>query len=315
MDADFAQALSRCLDQIPRGRVATCGAIARALGDVRAARSVATWLAERPDTPRCHRVVRADGRPVLAGASARLAEERVCLERGRVDAARILGRLRGVDFLNRLRDEQVRLAAQVKEADDPGPIELVTGVDVAYDGDEMNAVAVSIEVRDLEAAEIAVVRGRVEFPYIPTYLAYREFPGIEAVVSRLSRRPDALMIDGHGRLHPALFGVACHTGLRLDMRTIGIAKHPLAGNVGSASHGEDNAFPIEIEGKTRGYAWTPPGRAHPIYVSVGHRISLGSALDLIRRTTRHAYPEALRIADRISKEIKRNEKREKGATR
>ena len=123
------------------------------------------------------------------------------------------------------------------------------------------------------------------------------------------------MIDGHGRLHPALFGVACHVGVTLDLPTIGIAKHPLAGRVESSEKRATDAWPVRIRGQTQGYAWLPPDRSRPIYVSVGHRISLENALRLARIATRHGYPEALRIADRASREMKRNEKREKGATR
>ncbi len=315
MDPDFAEAVSQCLAEIPRGRVATCGAIARALGDVRAARAVATWLVEHPDTSRGHRVVRADGRPVLAGTERRLVQEGLPLAGGCVDASRIIALLPDVEFLGVLRAEQRRLASRVIERDARGPIEVIAGVDVAYQGDDMYAAAVSVALANLETVEIALVRRRVDFPYIPTYLAYREFPGIEAAVRRLSRRPDVLMIDGHGRLHPALFGLACYAGIRLDLPTIGVAKHPLAGRVQPTSENQADALSVRIDGVTRGYAWIPPNRSRAIYVSVGHRISLPRALDLVRKTTKHRYPEALRIADRISIEMRRNEKREKGAAR
>ena len=250
VDPDFAKAISKCLAEIPRGRVATCGTIARALGDVRAARAVATWLVEHPGTPRGHRVVRADGRPVLAAAEQQLGQEGFPMVGGRVDESRVVDSLADVEFLGVLRAEQQRLASKVIENDDCGPIEIVAGVDVAYQGDEMYAAAASVALADLETVEVALVRRRVDFPYIPTYLAYREFPGIEAAARRLSTRPDLLMIDGHGRLHPALFGVACDAGVRLDLPTIGIAKHPLAGRVQPTSEKREVALPVRIDGVT-----------------------------------------------------------------
>ena len=315
MDSDFAKAVAHCLAGIPTGRVATCGAIARALGDVRAARAVATWLVEHPDTPRANRVVRADGRSVVAGTERRLTREGLPLGGGRGDDSGILASLPDDGFLRVLRAEQQRLASRVIEQDDRRPVEIITGVDMAYQGDDMYAAAVSIALANLEIVEIALVRRRVDFPYIPTYLAYREFPGIEAAVRRLSRRPDVLMIDGHGRLHPALFGIACYAGVRLDLPTIGVAKHPLAGRVQSTPEKHADALSIRIDGIRRGYAWIPPNRSRAIYVSIGHRISLRRALALVRRTTHNGYPEALRIADRISRNMKGNEKREKGAAR
>src|SRR5437867_1628375 len=229
VDVDFPKALQQCLDQVGSDRVATCAAIARALGDVRAARSVATWLAAHPNTSGGHRVVRADGRPVLTSASSELAREGTGLFQGRVSADRILDELKPIGFLTALREEQQRLSERVIERDADLRLECIAGVDAGYDEDAMYVVAANLDAKNLTPLEISLVRRQAEFPYIPTYLAYRESPGIEAAVRRLSRRPDVLLIDGHGRLHPALFGVACYVGVRLDLPTIGVAKLPLVG--------------------------------------------------------------------------------------
>jgi deoxyribonuclease V len=260
-------------------------------------------------------VVRADGRLFRREDQGRLAREGVRIAHDRVDSAQILGTLRDIEFLRELRHDQQRLASSVIERDEDDPMNLIGGVDVSYRGEEMFAAAVSITLDDLECVEIVEIRRRVEFPYIPTYLTYREFPAIRDAVGRLSKRPDVLMIDGHGRLHPALFGIACHTGVVLDMPTIGIAKNPLAGRSRSARPRSRDTISLWIGDTIRGIAWVPAERSRPIYISVGHRISLEKALKLARRTTRSGYPEALRIADRVSREMKRNEKREKGATR
>jgi len=306
VDLDFAKALQRCLDQVDPGRVTTCGAIARALGDIRASRAVATWIATRPETPGMHRVVRADGRPVLASASRELLHEGTHLFRGRVSANRIWDLLEPTGFLTALREEQQQLSDRVIEQDSEMQVERIAGVDAGYDGNIMHIVAVSLDAKDLGLVEITAVKRQAEFPYIPTYLAYREFPGIEAAVRRLKQRPDVLLVDGHGRLHPALFGVACYVGVRLDLSTIGVAKHPLVGRVRPGTRSHSGASPIEFHGQVRGYAWTPPGRARPIYVSIGHRISIERALEVVRGSTLRGYPEPLRLADRIGRAMKRN---------
>ena len=318
MDVDFARALQECLDQVGPGRVATCGGIARALGDVRAARSVATWLSVHPDTSGAHRVVRADGRPVLASASPELEREGIPLLRGRVSSERILDVFEPVGLLSALREEQRMLSDRVVEQDMGPQFERIGGVDAGYDGDAMYVVATCVDRKDLNPIDIAAVRHHAEFPYVPTYLAYREFPGIEAAVRRLNRRPEVLLVDGHGRLHPALFGIACYVGLRLDIPTIGVAKHPLVGRVTKRGHSPSGVTAIEFRGQVRGYAWIPPGRERPNFISVGHRISLDRALEVVRASTLRGYPEPLKIANRIGREMKRNkrnEKREKGATR
>jgi len=237
---------------------------------------------------------------------------------GRVSSERIVDVLQPVGLLTALREEQRTLSDRVVEMDTGRQFERIAGVDAGYDADAMYVVATCVALKDLNPIDITAVRHRAEFPYIPTYLAYREFPGIEAAVRRLNRRPDVLLVDGHGRLHPALFGIACYVGLRLDLPTIGVAKHPLVGRVTRRGHSPAVATAIEFQGRVRGYAWTPPGRERPIFVSIGHRISLERALEVVRTSTLRGYPEPLKLADRIGREMKRNkrnEKREKGATR
>lgn len=304
----FAEALEASLRGIPPGRVATCGAVARSLGDVRAARAVAEWIRGDPEIRGAHRVVRADGQPVLPGAIRVLREEGTTDPAGHAAPERFLEELPEVPFLTTLRAEQVRLAARLRERDDRGQIDSYGGVDVSYSGDRAYAVAVTLDARTLETRESVVRELDVDFPYIPTYLAFREFPPVREAIESLAHPPDLLFVDGHGRLHPALFGFACYLGVRLDLRTVGIAKHPLAGSAVPGAAREGGPIPIRLRGRTRGYAWTPPGSGRSIYVSVGHRVSLETALTVATRATKERYPEPLRIADRLSKEErKKNE--------
>ncbi len=174
-------------------------------------------------------------------------------------------------------------------------------------------MAVSLDVRTLETVEACEREVDVDFPYIPTYLAFRELPAIRAALEGLRRKPDLLFVDGHGRLHPAHFGFACLAGVELDIPTIGIAKHPLAGRPVPSRVSVPGATAIELDGAVRGYAWVPPGASRPFYVSVGHRISLPTALATAQRATRRRYPEPLLVADRLSKEG-REKNRERSAS-
>ncbi len=314
MAVSFRESLEACLRAIPPGRVATCGTVASALGDVRAARSVATWLLERPDTPGAHRVVRADGRPVVPGAAEALGAEGFPLLRGRAAQSSFVESVIATPILETLRAEQRELAAKVSEDDEATRPRSYGGVDVAYAGDRAFAIAVRLDPESLEPIEISEREVEVDFPYIPTYLAFREFPAVRAAIEGLRERPDLLFVDGHGRLHPALFGFACFAGVRLDIPTIGIAKHPLAGRPNPSARRVLEAVPIEMDGAVRGYAWTPPGAARPFYVSVGHRISLRSALARAQRATRQRYPEPLLLADRLSKERKGKKNAERSAS-
>lgn len=305
VEPSFAEALRSCLGHIPQGRVATCGCVARALGDVRAARAVAQYLVDHPEVLAGHRVVRADGRPVLSRLTPLLAAEGTMIARGRVAPGRLFDELPEVPLLGKLRREQERLERRVVERDAMEPVERFGAVDVSYDGERAFAVAVTVDAKSLEPLEIVVRQTRIEFPYIPTYLAFRELPAIRPAVEGLRTRPEVLFVDGHGRLHPLGFGFACYAGVAFDLPTVGVAKHPLVGRPSPSRAAGDGAVPFLLGGQVRGYAWRPPGRSRPLYVSVGHRVSLRTALSLTKRATRDRYPEPLRIADRLSKEERR----------
>lgn len=302
MPLRFEEALAACIREIPPGKAATCGTVARALGDVRAARAVAAWLAEHPGLDPERRVVRADGRSV-----GRLPQRRVPVKQ-------LTDNLGGVPLLAELRAAQRRLALRVREEDDFQDVRTLGGADVAYIGNRAFAAAVCLDATTQEVLSVAERELEVDFPYIPSYLAFREFPAIQAAVGGLVNKPDVLLIDGHGRLHPILFGFACYAGVALDRPTIGIAKHALVGRPVASRREGSGAIPIELGGRVQGYAWVPPCASRAVYVSVGNRITLETALRIAQGATRERYPEPLRLADRISKEGKRKKNEERNAS-
>lgn len=308
----FSDALAGGLRRIPAGRAVACSDIARALGDVRAARAVAEWARAHPDAVGAHRVVRADGSPLAGDASRRLREEGVPLEDGRVVRSAMARPPRVPGIFRRLRAEQERLAARVSERDELRAVRRVGAVDVAYEGGRAHAAAVLWDVRERRALETAGATLDVDFPYVPTYLAFREFPAARAALARLSAKPDVVLIDGHGRLHPAGFGFACYAGVSLRTPTIGVAKHLLVGRP-RADPRRGDEVPIEFDGEVRGFAWTPSGRARPVYVSIGHRVSLEAAMRVVRDVSSSGGPEPLRLADALARKRKGTTKGEKGS--
>ena len=237
------------------------------------------------------------------------------MARGRVAPECFFDELPDVPLLGELRKLQERLKRRVVERDNRQPVERFGAVDVSYDGERAFAVAVTVDAEALEPQEIVVRQTRIEFPYIPTYLAFRELPAIRPAVEALQTRPEVLFVDGHGRLHPLGFGFACYVGVALNLPTVGVAKHPLVGRPSPSRADGGDAVPIVLDGEVRGYAWRPPGGSRPVYVSVGHRVSLRTALSLTRRATRERYPEPLRIADRLSKEERRKNKERSASER
>ena len=126
----------------------------------------------------------------------------------------------------------------------------------------------------------------MDFPYIPTYLAYREIPIITKIIEKLEQKPDMVMVDGNGILHPFGIGIASHLGVVMNIPTIGVAKGLLCGE-------EKNGI-ITINGSLSGYALHHSKK--PIFVSPGHRVSTETALKIVKHFLRYRLPEPIRHA-------------------
>lgn len=175
---------------------------------------------------------------------------------------------------------QESLRGRVLEEDRLGRVRRVAGADVSYDrhGDALFAAVVVLDVRTLETVETAAHVGAASFPYLPGYLSFRETPPVAAAFAALRVRPDLLLVDGHGRAHPRRFGIACHLGVLLDVPTIGVAKSVLVGEVESPGWRRGRTAPLVDGGERIGTVVRTRDRVAPVYVSIGHRISLRSAV-------------------------------------
>jgi len=200
---------------------------------------------------------------------------------------------------------QLRLSGQVIREDTlPDSIKYVAGVDVAYiKGMSIGAVAV-LDFASLSLLESKVVRLKTGFPYIPTLLSFREIPPAYLAIKKLEAQPDVFLVDGQGIAHPYRLGFAAHLGLAIKRPTIGVAKSLLCGRVEPVC--EQGWAPLmdgaEIIGAE---VVTKPG-ARPIYVSIGHRVSLRKAVDVVRSCTRtYRIPEPIRRAHILANEEKR----------
>jgi deoxyribonuclease V len=210
-----------------------------------------------------------------------------------------------------LREEQVHLAASVDVTDhvrDPGRI---AAFDLSYDRDTAFVAGVVMDEAGESVLQEIAFETRITFPYIPGYLAFREFPAIEACFRRLEPAPDLLMIDGHGVLHPARCGIASFAGVKLDKPAIGVAKSLLVGTVGEAPRKPGGWADVRIDGELLGAALRSGRSRRLIYVSVGHRVSLSTAVRIAKRLCKTRIPEPLRRADLLSKNDKRKWKKKR----
>ena len=204
-------------------------------------------------------------------------------------------------MVKKFREEQLKLAKKVVVKDEFDKIKLVGGVDQAFVGNEVISAVIVCDYKTMKVIEKQYTVVKANVPYIPSYLSYREAPAIIEAVNKLEKKPDVLLVDGHGIAHPRKIGLASHVGLSLDIPTIGIAKALLCGEIK-----EDR---IVIEESTRGYTLVTKEHANPLFVSPGHRVGLKSSLEIVKNCIRlpHKIPEPIHLAhkyaDKIRKEL------------
>ena len=235
--------------------------------------------------------------------------------------------------------QQRRLRRRLIETDlvDAEAVLLVGGVDVSFIKDSETDACAAIVVCSLPSLEVVYERYErvvLKAPYIPGYLAFREVDFLVSLLAELKASqprlfPHVVLVDGNGILHPNRFGLACHLGVLAGVATVGVGKtlHCVDGltreglqrltQAGCARAG-DSADLVGDSGAVWGAALRTtdpdPKRApkgagtggnalfKPVIVSIGHGLSLASALKLVRRCIKHRIPEPVRQADLRSRE-------------
>jgi len=196
---------------------------------------------------------------------------------------------------------QRRLSKQVIREDMlPKNIRYVAGVDVAYTAESSIGAVAVLDYNSLSLVESKTAKMKTRFPYIPTLLSFREIPPAQAAIRKLKTIPDVFLVDGQGIAHPYRLGFASHLGLLLDKPTVGVAKSLLCGKVGVFN--QDGWAPIADKGEVIGAA-VAKGERKPIYVSVGHKVSLERAIAIVKHCApRYRIPEPIRAAHKIANE-------------
>jgi deoxyribonuclease V len=184
-----------------------------------------------------------------------------------------------------------------------GEVRRVAGVDVGFEagGAVTRAAVVVLDFPSLRLVESAVVRLPTRFPYVPGLLSFRETPAVLEALARLAEPPDLLLCDGQGLAHPRRFGLACHLGVLADLPSIGVAKSRLIGTHGSLPEPKGAWVPLLDGEETIGAVLRTRSGIAPLYVSIGHRISLPTAIRwVLACTTRYRLPETTRQAHRLA---------------
>jgi deoxyribonuclease V len=195
------------------------------------------------------------------------------------------------------------LRGSVIRKDDFGPVSRVAGVDVGFeDGGTVTRAAVAVlSFPELRLVDRALAKRPTTFPYIPGLLSFREIPALLEALKMLDRAPDLLLCDGQGYAHPRRFGLACHLGVLTDLPSIGVAKSRLIGTHPSLDRKKGARVGLTDGGETIGMVLRTREGVRPVYVSIGHRVSLDTAVRYVLACTpRYRLPETTRWAHRIA---------------
>jgi deoxyinosine 3'endonuclease (endonuclease V) len=205
------------------------------------------------------------------------------------------------NFTQLLFNIQAKLADRVIEEDCFVNLERVAGSDLSFSVNEKAvAAAVVLDLKKLELIEEKVLEVELFFPYMPGFLGIRESDAVVSTLNLLNTDYDVLMVNGHGIMHPRGFGLASQVGVLLDMPTIGVAKRLIGGTyINQATKSEHRKEAVQfIKNKNRSVGAFFRGN----YLSVGHKISLKTALDIMKKTSIYKTPEPIRQAHILATE-------------
>ena len=198
---------------------------------------------------------------------------------------------------------QERLRSSTIVQDRLTQVRYVAGVDVGFkDNFKITQAAIAVlSFPELKLVDQAIAQIPTTFPYIPGFLSFREIPAILPAFEQLKIIPDLLLCDGQGYAHPRRFGLACHLGVLLDLPSIGVAKSLFVGKHEEVGI-EKGSYQLLIDrDETIGLVLRSRTKVKPIYISIGHKISLMTAKDYVMSClTKYRLPETTRWADKLA---------------
>lgn len=205
--------------------------------------------------------------------------------------------------VDRAREIQDELRELVVARDSFRRIERIAGVDIGIDRkkNQARAAAAVLSYPGCEVLDYATVDREIGFPYVPGYLSFREIPPIMSALEKLTVPPDLIVCDGQGIAHPRRFGLACHLGVLVDIPTIGAAKSRLIGSYREPGTEKGRWSRLRDKDETIGAVLRTRSNVRPLFISVGHRVSLATAVRIVLDCCpRYRIPETTRVSHRLA---------------
>ncbi|MDQ7082919.1 MAG: endonuclease V [Aquificota bacterium] len=166
------------------------------------------------------------------------------------------------------------------------------------------ASLVVLELESLKPIYSHVVEDEVSFPYIPTFLAFRELPLLLKLYKEAELKPDIYFIDGQGVAHPRGCGIASHFGIETGEVSVGVAKTRLFGYYKEPDSRRGSYSYLKYRGRILGAVVRTKDNISPVFVSVGHRVSLRTSIELVLKTSRYRIPEPTRLAHNLLQKVR-----------
>lgn len=190
------------------------------------------------------------------------------------------------------------------------PPEYIAGADISFDmgSDLLHAAIIVLEFPSLQPVACSLASDKTSFPYIPGLLAFREMPVLFKVWNQLQKKPDVLILDGHGLAHPRRMGIATHFGIEVDHPTMGCAKKILIGThdeLGTRKGEKANL----MDGEEKiGMALRSRTNVNPIYISPGYKCSFNDAYSVVMESlTKYKLPKTTRLAHHWANKLRKGE--------
>ncbi|HZF57590.1 MAG TPA: deoxyribonuclease V [Rubrobacter sp.] len=222
-----------------------------------------------------------------------------------------VNRLHGFDLTpGEARQLQGELASRIEAgpALDLAGVRHVAGADVSTQRDRAYATVVVLEFPSLSPVEVQGFEAALEFPYVPGLLSFREIPSVAGALEKVETAVDALILDAQGLAHPRRMGLASHLGLFLEVPTVGCAKSLLVGRYEEPREEKGSATDLVHRGEVVGRVVRTRSRVSPVFVSVGNRVDLESAVELVVACcTRYRLPETTRRAHDAANRLRRGD--------
>ena len=202
--------------------------------------------------------------------------------------------------LNELARIQEKIAKNVIREDRLKKLERIAGCDLSFASrDDAYAACALLDYKSLELIDKKIIKVKIKFPYIPTFLAFREVDPMLKVAWDVGA--DVFIIGAQGIAHPRRAGLASHFGVLINKPTVGVAKGRLCGVAEEPPNKQGAYSLLKDGGEVIGAVLRTQKDAKPVYVSIGNKLSLKTAIKISLETTReNRLPEPLRMAHELA---------------